>query len=104
MPWPRGGASDSAEEFVRLHKEIPKGVDMISGEFRILCREGKYIWCRLDELLLHDEDGQPIRTIGRITDIDRGKRELEELKSKAKTDSRTGLYNKEAQGFWWKSA
>ena len=87
---------DSAEAFLKMHEGLSTADNVLCGEFKLLLRGNSFVWCRIDELLLFDEDGKPVRAIGRITDINKEREEIELLKSKAKLDSGTGLYNKEA--------
>lgn len=87
---------DDIEDFIRMHKDIPKAADSICGEFRFLTKGNRFVWCRVEELLLFDEKGKPIRAIGRITNIEKERAEKETLLAKATMDSGTGLYNKDA--------
>ena len=87
---------DDTDDFIRMHKDLRKVADSISGEFRLLVKGNRFVWCRLEELLLFDEKGKPIKAIGRITNIEKERAEREHLLSKATLDSGTGLYNKEA--------
>ncbi len=87
---------ESAEAFLKMHKDIYGGSNLISGEFKMLAKNRRYSWCRIDELLFFDPNGNPVKAIGRITDIDKERAVIEHLQSKAKLDSGTGLYNKEA--------
>lgn len=86
---------DDAEAFLDMHRHIPEYAKKISGDFRL--KLGKdYIWTRFEELLLRNESGKIIKTIGRIEDIDSHKKDLLSLKAKVQIDGGSGLYNKRA--------
>lgn len=85
---------EDAEAFTAMHKDIPPFTRRLSGEFRVKGRGGEYIWYRIDEVLLSDDKGKAIRSIGRALNIDNEKKTMELLQVKAQLDSGSGLYNK----------
>ena len=58
--------------------------------------KGDYQWCRVLYRAVCDENGGPFMAIGKITNINMFKREIEQLEYESKTDSLTGAYNKMA--------
>lgn len=57
---------------------------------------GSYIWCRLHQAVVKDENGQPHRVIGHLLDIEEQHKQTERLMLEAQSDALTGLYNKTA--------
>lgn len=55
---------------------------------------GEYLWYRMNNTVLYDEDGVPIRSLGLLTNIDAEKKKISRLTFEARRDSLTGLYNK----------
>lgn len=65
-------------------------------ECRILKSDGGYLWCQIQVSLIRGDEGHPLKIVGRITDIDKSKRENERLKEASQRDPLTKLYNKAA--------
>lgn len=65
-----------------------------TGELQVAMPEGQR-WFRITAKLIADENGKPIITVGRMTDIQKEREELECLSEKARRDSLTGIYNGE---------
>lgn len=65
-------------------------------EYRLRLSSGEYIWCRNVATVVVGKDGALVKILGKIFDIDRVKREQEELTERAQRDPLTGLYNKGA--------
>lgn len=63
-------------------------------EYRFIDPIGNAVWCSIQCDTIKDENGTVIRLIGCIRDIDRQKREREQLLYKTRLDSLTQLYNK----------
>ncbi|MDF2566886.1 MAG: hypothetical protein K0R90_342 [Oscillospiraceae bacterium] len=80
--------------FANLCESIISGEEYSEAEFRALNAQNKYIWCLVQVTTILDENGIPLRAIGRITDIDKKKREVLNLKTLSRRDSLTGIYNK----------
>ena len=57
---------------------------------------GEYQWCRVLYRAICDENGGPYLAIGKISNINLFKKEIEQLERESKTDSLTGAYNKMA--------
>jgi len=55
----------------------------IQIEFRFLHKEGRYIWIHDQFIIMHDENGKPMATIGSFSDITGRKQAEEELRQSA---------------------
>jgi len=80
--------------FLRWLEETYRGQLSGEDEFRLRDMEGNFRWVRFQVTILRDMEGNPIRALGAIKDIDREKTQLQELLDQARTDSLTGLFNK----------
>ena len=78
----------------KMLNDIIYGDSYTETEIRVRKNENEYIWCKMRITAMFDEDGNIFKAIGIIIDIDKEKREAEELLYKAQRDSLTGLYNK----------
>ncbi len=87
---------DDGEAFIRMHQDIPLFAKMLSGEFRIKGSGDEFVWHRIEEVLLSNEKGKAIRSIGRAMDISEEKKAIEQLREKSQIDGGSGLYNKNA--------
>lgn len=65
-------------------------------QIRLLDANGEYQWCRVLYRAICDENGGPSQAIGKISNINTFKKEIEQLEHESKTDSMTGAYNKMA--------
>lgn len=70
------------------------GTAYSTADFRVKNAEGKYIWCRIRATDQYDDEGDPLKAIGVITDIDAEKRMMEDLRRRAERDALTGLFNR----------
>lgn len=71
-----------------------RGADKQDLELRIADRAGRYSWCRVITATAFNEKGEPVSTMGFITDIDGQKKDTLRLRDRAEKDALTGLYNK----------
>lgn len=78
-------------ENIRL---IKGGAPYLETELRICHKNGKYIWCRIRMTQQFDQDGEAVKVIGVLIDIDREIKQSQHLKKQAEQDALTGLYNK----------
>ncbi|MFW2489208.1 diguanylate cyclase domain-containing protein [Clostridium chromiireducens] len=78
----------------KMLNDIIYGDSYTETEIRVRKNENEYIWCKMRITAMFDEDGNIFKAIGIIIDIDKEKKEAEELLYKAQRDSLTGLYNK----------
>jgi len=77
-------------------EQISSGVHYAEMEARIANATGRYTWNRLRASVQQDQNGNPLKVIGVIIDIDNEKRKSQALQDKAERDSLTKLYNKNA--------
>lgn len=73
---------------------LKSGIDMVESEFRLLGKDGNYVWCHLRGKTIFNKKNEPIKVIGKIVNIDIQKKELQKLLFKAQRDPLTNLYNK----------
>lgn len=85
---------DDIDVFSKMLNDIIKGEPYREVEIRMRKIEGIHIWCKIRITAIFDENGDIFKAIGLITDIDKEKKEAEELLFKAQRDSLTELYNK----------
>lgn len=64
-----------------------------SREIYVKCPDGNHRWLRVAMRLIRDEDGKPAYKLGKVSDIDKEKREREELLARAAKDGLTRLLN-----------
>lgn len=76
-------------------EKLPKGVNFKHNEYRIKNIYGDYIWVLIRTATICDKDGNPIKIVGVIVDIDRAKKSENILTARASFDSLTGVYNRE---------
>lgn len=81
----------AAEQLLRT-----KRVGANEIQLRMKGAKGEYQWCRVLYRAVCDDNGEPLMAIGKITDINMFKKEIEQLEHESKTDSLTGAYNKMA--------
>lgn len=81
--------------FAELYEKMRQDRKMAEGDIRIINSEGEYLWTRIYMLGVFDRDGKLAKVIGKIVNIDEKKKELQQLKEMAVTDSATGVYNKQ---------
>lgn len=87
---------DDTYLFQGMIRKITAGIPYCEAEFRAEVGEGRYAWRRVRVSLQLDGEGQPIKAVGVIIDIEQEKREAQKLRDKAERDALTGLYNKGA--------
>ena len=85
---------EDASSLAAIMAAAKNGNAFSTAEARIQNAEGTYVWCRFRATDQYDEAGTPMRAVGVITDIDREKRIIENLKKRAEMDALTGLYNR----------
>jgi diguanylate cyclase (GGDEF)-like protein/PAS domain S-box-containing protein len=85
---------DDIKKLGKILNDIIYGEVYKETEIRIKKNTNEYIWCKIRITAMFDENGNILKAIGIIIDIDEEKRKAEELLYKAQRDSLTGLYNK----------
>ena len=87
---------DDLETFLGMMRAVRENRPYIEADFRLLKGEQGYVWCRARVTVQADEAGRPLKAVGILTDIDQQRRETEQLRDAARTDSLTGVLNKGA--------
>ena len=87
---------DDLETFLGMMRAVRENCPYIEADFRLLKGEQGYVWCRARVTVQADEAGRPLKAVGILTDIDQQRRETEQLRDAARTDSLTGVLNKGA--------
>ena len=80
----------TAERFATLTK------DLIEEEIHFVLKDGQDIWYLIRYHIIFGADGQPIRAIGKMTDITKKNVHISYLQNQAQKDPLTDLYNKSA--------
>lgn len=81
------------EIFKDMVREVNKGEEHYYKELRIKDKNGIYIWNAIEGTSIF-ENGYAIKSVGKIADIDKQKKEKEELLWSSHHDELTQLYNK----------
>ncbi len=84
----------SLKTFSNLIKKMNEGITEIEPELEFIINN-ESIWHRVSYRLIHGSKGEPVRAIGKMTDVTEQKKRLAELIVKAERDALTKLYNKE---------
>lgn len=82
--------------FMKIINDTAKGIPYSETELRIKDIKGKAYWCRIRATAQYDSEGNPIKAIGVIIDIDNEKKQNQLLFEQTQRDDLTGLYNKMA--------
>lgn len=96
IPLSKDVLGDDMPLFLKIMQDTAAGVPFSQTEFRIRDAEEKYFWCRVRATTQYDSEGNAIKAIGVIADIDAEKKQKQELYELAQKDALTGLYNKAA--------
>lgn len=65
-------------------------------EFRMKRLSGDYVWCYVCGQTIYNAAYEPLKIVGKLSNIDMQKREVEKLQFKAEMDAMTRIYNKVA--------
>lgn len=85
---------EDTKKFSEMLNGIVRGEQYREAEVRMKKNTGEYVWCKIRITAIFDSNGDIYKAIGVIINIDKEKKEAEELLYKAQRDSLTGLYNK----------
>ena len=85
---------EDAFAFENFCKLLGGGKQKFEVEFRLKRSSGDYAWCYVVGVTLYDQNNNPYWVVGKITNIDMQKREVEKLQFKAEMDAMTRVYNK----------
>ncbi len=86
---------DDAERYRTDLEKLAKGENFKHNEYRWKNIYGDYIWVLIRTATIVDKEGNPIKCVGVIVDIDRAKKSENMLTARASFDSLTGVYNRE---------
>lgn len=95
---------DTAKDFLEMYGKIRAGIPSASCEIMTHIAEGDYLWRKITMTNIFDDQGNPVRAVGMLEDIDRQKRREEKLRNRSERDPLTGLYNKGAAERYIKQA
>lgn len=87
----RSLAAEKEREFVARVNRDKSGTE----ELRFTMPDGRQQWFRIAVKVIADQNGKSILSVGRLTDIQSEREELERLADKANRDSLTGVFNAE---------
>ncbi len=86
------------------HRDVPAFIEALSNalagkkinvfDARIINEKGDGVWHRIKFAVIYGDDGNALRFIGTLTDVDKEKKEKTRLISQAETDQLTGFLNK----------
>ncbi len=90
------------------HRDVPLFIEAVSNalsgkrinifDARIINQRNDIVWHRIKFAAIFDNDGNAVRFIGTISDIDKEKKEKSRLIAQAETDQLTGFLNKVSTG------
>ena len=86
---------DDLERYRSDLDQLEKGKNFERNEYRIKNIYGDFIWVLMRTSTLKDNDGKPVKVVGVMVDIDRGKKSEQQLTERASYDALTELYNRE---------
>lgn len=95
------------EEVQFVHKDdiaaFEKFCELLGGkkqkleeEFRMKRLSGDYVWCYVCGQTIYNAANEPLKIVGKLSNIDMQKKEMEKLQFKAEMDAMTRIYNKVA--------
>lgn len=86
------------------HRDVPAFIEALSNalagkkinvfDARIINEKGDGVWHRIKFAVIYGDDGNALKFIGTLTDVDKEKKEKTRLISQAETDQLTGFLNK----------
>lgn len=86
---------DDLERYRSDLDQLEKGKNFERNEYRIKNIYGDFIWVLMRTATLKDNEGKPVKVVGVMVDIDRGKKSEQQLTERASYDALTELYNRE---------
>ena len=87
--------SDDSERYKADLEKLGNGEEFKGNEYRMKNIYGDFIWVLMRTATLRDKDGNPIKIVGVMVDIDRAKKSEQQLTARASFDALTELYNRE---------
>ena len=86
---------EDSERYKSDLEKLGRGEEFKHNEYRMKNIYGDYIWVLIRTATLHDKEGNPLKIVGVILDIDRAKKSEQQLTERASFDALTELYNRE---------
>ena len=86
---------EDAERYKQDLEALGRGEEFKHNEYRMKNIYGDYIWVLIRTATLRDKEGNPLKIVGVIMDIDRAKKSEQQLTTRASFDALTELYNRE---------
>lgn len=84
----------SAKVYLEMYHQIREGSPTASCIIQAKTIDGKYAWRKIRMTNIFDQDGNAVRAVGMLEDIDEQTRREELLLERSQRDPLTGLYNK----------
>lgn len=86
---------DDIDRYRKDLMQLEKGVDFKDNTYRWKNMYGDYIWISMKTSTVRDNEGNTIKIIGVLSDVDRAKKGEMQLIKRASYDALTGVYNRE---------
>lgn len=74
---------------------MDRGDAHLTYELRAMCDAGYFVWFRYEGQTICNDEGKPIKVVGRTLDVTEEKNERDRLEKQVSRDLLTGLYNRE---------
>lgn len=87
--------ADDVQRYRSDLERLEKGEEFKDNSYRWKNVYGDYIWISMRTSTIRDADGNVVKIIGVLSDIDRAKKGEMQLKKQASYDALTGVYNRE---------
>lgn len=88
---------DDDKDILRnAYKEVVETKEAKECTVRLLTKDKGFVWCKISRYPILNKEGQVVKIIGRIADIDAQMKENNKLREQNRTDSMTGLLNKKS--------
>ena len=78
------------------YREVAERGDFIDDEIALAGGNGEPVWCRYQSFVIFNEDGCPVRHVGRLLDTHETMMREVMLRRQAELDGLTGLFNRNA--------
>lgn len=85
---------DDAEVLKKAYLETRMEGKSSECVVRLMKKDIGYVWCKVRRYPIMNEKGEVVKVLGNIVNIDQMTKETQRLKSQTRTDSMTGLLNK----------
>lgn len=86
---------DDSDRYRTDLEKLGNGEEFKGNEYRMKNIYGDFIWVLMRTATLRDKEGNPIKIVGVMVDIDRAKKSEQQLTARASFDALTELYNRE---------